>query len=191
MWELARTGNLAKMYVFGHLGLGYLAVKPFKKGLPALPLLAGTVLPDLIDKPLYYFAAWWTGAHGRDVGLISGTRTFGHTLLFLLTLTAIAYWQRRRSAIWAALAFGVATHLFFDNAIDVLTHRSSSDPSFMALLWPLRDGLFPAYPFRDVREQLRNGLLPAYAAAELAGLVVLALLARNRYIRNAHPRKTG
>ena len=42
------------MFFFGHLGAGSRLASPFSKGLPRGLLLLGTLLPDLIDKPLFY-----------------------------------------------------------------------------------------------------------------------------------------
>src|ERR1700733_5728748 len=100
------------MIFFGHLGIGLKTAQPFRRDLPLKPLLLGTLLPDLIDKTLYYGLSFATGRRGAELRLISGTRTFGHTILFTLALGAIA--ARRRSKTLAALALGSATHLFLD-----------------------------------------------------------------------------
>src|SRR4051812_43545813 len=101
------------MFVFGHLGIGSKLATPWAQGLPRRWLLVGTLLPDLIDKPLYYGLSFATGKSGTDLGLISGTRTFGHTALFLVLLALGSI--IRRSRILAALALGTATHLLIDN----------------------------------------------------------------------------
>ncbi|MBI5201898.1 MAG: metal-dependent hydrolase, partial [Elusimicrobia bacterium] len=41
------------MIFFGHLGLGDALAAPVRRGLPRRWVLLGTVLPDLLDKPLY------------------------------------------------------------------------------------------------------------------------------------------
>ena len=79
------------MFLLGHLGIGRELVKPFSKGLPLAGIFLGTILPDLIDKPLYYSLAVITHKWGSELGLISGTRTFGHTAAFLLLLTFISF----------------------------------------------------------------------------------------------------
>ena len=61
----------------------------------------GALLPDLIDKPLYYGWSWLTGKHGADAGLISGTHLFGHTGVFLLALVS-PRWLTRAHAVAGA-----------------------------------------------------------------------------------------
>jgi hypothetical protein len=46
------------MFFFGHLGVGATLVRPWKERLPFRWVLLGAVLPDLIDKPLYYGLSW-------------------------------------------------------------------------------------------------------------------------------------
>src|SRR6185312_7307809 len=100
------------MFVLAHLGIGLELARPWRRRLPVKPLLLGTLLPDLIDKPLYYGLAWATGRRGYAIGLISGTRTFGHTVLFAAAIAAYA--AARRSKAAAAVALGCATHLILD-----------------------------------------------------------------------------
>jgi membrane-bound metal-dependent hydrolase YbcI (DUF457 family) len=161
------------MYLFGHLGLGYLAVKPFWRRVPLVPLLLGCLLPDLQDKPLYYGLCWLTGKHGEELGLISGTRTFGHTLLFLSFFLILARVYRSREAL--ALALGIATHLFLDNLVDFL-----ADPAaplhFPVLLWPAYGWNFPVMPFPNFLAQLGHWLDSTQVRFEAAGLVVLSLV---------------
>ncbi len=77
------------MFVLGHLGIGKrLAAHPYRRfsRVDKRAFFVGALLPDLIDKPLYYGWSWLTGKHGAEAGLISGTHLFGHTGLFLLAL---------------------------------------------------------------------------------------------------------
>jgi membrane-bound metal-dependent hydrolase YbcI (DUF457 family) len=109
-------------------------------------LLVGSLLPDIIDKPLGIYLLGDVFANGR---------IFSHTLLFLLALTAVgwAVWRRWRKTGVLALAFGVLAHLIFD-AMWTLPGT---------LLWPLAGVSFP----RDVHPG-------SYAAEELHGLVTHA-----------------
>ncbi|HEX2659212.1 MAG TPA: metal-dependent hydrolase, partial [Polyangia bacterium] len=125
--------------------------------------LAGALLPDLIDKPLYYGAAWWTGRQGDAIGLISGTHTFGHTLLFLLLLTGAAVISRASTA--RALALGVATHFLLDVVGLSMDHQM--------ILWPLYGWRFPLYPFSGLRQHLGTVLRPVTLAGELLGAAYL------------------
>src|SRR5687767_3274929 len=98
------------MFVFGHLGIGKTIADPTLRrySLPLAPLFIGSLLPDLIDKPLYYGLVALTGKRGAELELIHGTRTFGHTALLLLL---ILMWKR---PVVRALALGVLTHIALD-----------------------------------------------------------------------------
>lgn len=104
------------MLFFAHVGLALLLARPFKR--VDLPFLAiGSVLPDIIDKPL-------------GTILFGTSRIFGHTLLFLLLLAVLAIYLRDMRI--ASLCGGVFIHLGLD----------SMWASPATLLWPLL-GLFP------------------------------------------------
>ena len=157
------------MLVLGHLGIGLQVARPFRRDLPLKPLMIGTLLPDLIDKPLYYGLSLATGRHGADIGLISGTRTFGHTILFTASLGALA--AARRSKVLAALALGSATHLFLDVVTDVFTRRA--DFSLGVLAWPLLGWQFPGYAYSGLREHLSQYHEPFLLYAEIIGGILL------------------
>ena len=93
------------MFALGHLGIGKkLAARPFRDFSPAdrRAFFVGALLPDLIDKPLYYIPAWVTGKEGAAAGILSGTHLFAHTGLFLVVLTLAA----RADALPAAAGAG-------------------------------------------------------------------------------------
>lgn len=147
------------MFVLGHLGLGKLiAARPYR-GFSApekRAFFTGALLPDLIDKPLFYIPFWLTG---RRVGILSGTHLFAHTGLFLLVLTAAA--RFRRSSLLRALAIGVATHFVLDCVGLSMDLRT--------LLWPLFGWHFPVYPFRNLEQHLWTVMNPITLAGELLG----------------------
>src|SRR4051812_43796707 len=68
-----------RMFALGHVGIGrrlvprYRAFTARERWIFAL----GALLPDLIDKPLYYIPSWITGKRGAELGLIAGTHSFG------------------------------------------------------------------------------------------------------------------
>ena len=157
------------MLPLGHLGIGLQVARPLRRDLPLKPLLIGTLLPDLIDKPLYYGLSWATGRQGFDLGLISGTRTFGHTLLFAASLAAVA--AAKRSKTLAALALGTATHLILDVVTDIFTRRA--DFSMRVLAWPLLGWQFPGYTYSGLREHLAQYHEPFLLYAETIGAVLL------------------
>lgn len=163
------------MYLFAHLGLGYLSVKPWWRSVPVWPLLFGAILPDLIDKPLYYAFAWSTGRHGEAIGLISGTRTFGHTLLFFLVCCAFALWKRSPSL--AALSAGILSHLFLD-CLGVAIASRGETLLIQSLLFPLNGWEFPAMVYSNVGDQLGHWFHPEQLVFEVLGLVVLIGLVR-------------
>ncbi len=89
-------------------------------------LLVGSLLPDIIDKPLGRFFL-------RDV--FCNSRIFCHTLLFLLIISSAGiYLYRKRRQNWLlVLSFGTFTHLIFD-CMWLSPHT---------LLWPLYGCSFP------------------------------------------------
>jgi membrane-bound metal-dependent hydrolase YbcI (DUF457 family) len=165
------------MIFFGHLGIGSKLASPWSRDLPVAPLLLGTILPDLIDKSLYYSLCLITGKRGVELGLISGTRTLGHTAIFMLVLAGIAFFKR--SKWFAALALGVATHLLLDNVSD--TFRIYTDPfgsherpALIALLWPFYQWQFAVSPFMGLKDHLGRSMTAFNIGAEIVGVLILA-----------------
>lgn len=190
------------MLILGHLGIGSRLARPFMGGkldlgrmlrpnrnqdTPILPLgwvLVGTVLPDLVDKPLYQFFTWWTGLHGQAIGLISGGRTFGHTFLFVLLTMGLGYCLNKKALI--ALALGIVTHLVMDYGGDWLSSyyymaswgrlppdivdRSADLKGF---LWPFAGNEFPVHKYATLSEWLSKFLNPVFIGGELVGLGLL------------------
>jgi LexA-binding, inner membrane-associated putative hydrolase len=145
------------LFVLGHLGIGsFLAARRVRAEQVAW-LLCGAVLPDLIDKPLYYALIVATGRRGAALGLVSGTRTFAHTLLF-----AILLWVVVPRRVGTPLFLGVGTHLFLDELGDVAgwlvpalgTHAPPGTIS--AILFPLLGTHFPVSPFRSALEHVQS-----------------------------------
>jgi len=102
------------MWPWGHIGVAYLLYWVYCRGRfrrpprpePAIAVLVGSQLPDVIDKPL----AWWLGVFptGRDLG---------HSLLFATVLIPIVYTVAfRYDRIEAATAFAIGhlSHLLAD-----------------------------------------------------------------------------
>src|SRR3954470_19039355 len=97
------------MFVLGHVGIGPRLLFGLRQRLPAGWLALGCVLPDLIDKPLFYGLLW---TEGHADALIAGSRSIGHSGVFFLLLLAVALLARSR--LLQALCAGVATHLALD-----------------------------------------------------------------------------
>ncbi len=164
------------MLLFGHLGIGSKIISPFTRGLSRRIVLVGTLLPDLIDKPLYYGLSL-TGKYANELSayapkLISGTRTLGHTALFLLLLTVISIFKRSR--LFAALALGVASHLLLDGWADQVGLPTSQKITYTsALLWPFTGWHFPDAAYHDISEYLSNANHPLLFGGEFIGLCLL------------------
>lgn len=149
------------MLLFAHLGLTLAAAKLTERfGLrPDLPIvLLGSILPDLIDKPLGYLI----------YGSMATGRIFAHTLLFLLVLVALAAILKSRPL--GSLAFGVLAH----QALDAMWRTPE------VFLWPLL-GDFPVKTHMSVLgyfEMLMRGLEnPGIFIPELLGLLCLSYFA--------------
>jgi hypothetical protein len=145
------------MLLFAHLGLTLAAANGARRiGMrPEIAFVAiGSMLPDLIDKPLGYLIY---GAMGTG-------RIFAHTLLFLLVLAAVAVILRSPKV--GSVAGGVLAHLGLDSIW--------ATPSI--LLWPLL-GDFPVNPELSVLgyfEMLMRGLEnPDIFVPELLGFLYL------------------
>lgn len=173
------------MFIFGHLGIGSRIVKPFSRGLRLRFVLLGTLLPDLIDKPLYYSLSWSTGLTSDELGLISGTRTFGHTALLLLAISGVAVW--RRSRILAAIALGVSSHLFLDmlgdyfstsselaRSLQAISADSNGPGTLNAILFPFLGFDFPDQPFLDADAHLQSFNRMYIWLTEILGLSILS-----------------
>jgi hypothetical protein len=157
------------VFALGHGGIGLWAAKAVDRDPPLKSLLLGTLLPDLIDKPLYYGLSWATGRGGAALGVIAGTRTFGHTIL--LTAAVCAAGAARRSRALTAVSLGMATHLALDVLTDACVHRGEF--SLRAYAWPLLGWRFPAYPYGGLHEHLATGLSPFLLGAEALGAALL------------------
>lgn len=153
------------MLVFAHLGLTLAAANLSRRfGLrPDLAFVAiGSLLPDIIDKPLGYviYGAMGTG------------RIYAHTLLFLLVLAALATILRSRAL--GSISFGVLAHLVLDSIW--------ATPAI--LLWPLL-GDFPVNPDLTVLgyfEMLLQGLdNPDILIPEILGFLYLVSFSLQRW----------
>ena len=165
------------MFVFGHIGVGRAIIGSRGRALPFVPLAIGMLLPDVIDKPLYYL---------RVSPFISCTRTFGHTGLLVLLLFLCAWIASRRSPrpsgrgiALAALAVGAATHDLLDMAVDFATSGGTSS-TLIALAWPVLDTHFFVYPFKTVFDQIRGIWKTPVMICEVIGLLCLSWEFRRR-----------
>lgn len=130
-----------------------LAARPLKRVDTAF-LALGSILPDLIDKPLALMI----------FGIMNHGRIFAHTLLFLLVIALLAvYFSDIRLA---SLSAGVLTHL----ALDAMWNSPT------ILLWPLLGPFPPADPLSTLGylHMLLQGLRdPGILLPECLGLAYL------------------
>ena len=134
---------------------------PLSRYLDIRWLLVGSLLPDIIDKPIGQYIFKDTFDNGR---------IFSHTLLFFIIISAIGvflYIKQRRT--WMlALASGVFTHLILDEMWQT--------PA--TLFWPWLGFRFPSVDLegwaRNVWEALFSD--PGVYIPEVIGLVILLVL---------------
>jgi len=135
-------------------------------------LLIGSLLPDIIDKPL---------GHLVFSQALSNGRVYAHTLLFLLMITVGGGWLYRKShRTWLlALSFGTAMHLLLD--------QMWLEPH--TLLWPFFGFAFGKSDISDWIPNMLHGLFtdPAVYLSEVVGLAAVLwlawLLVRRRRVR--------
>jgi membrane-bound metal-dependent hydrolase YbcI (DUF457 family) len=144
------------MLLFAHVGLAIASAR-FLSRVSLAFLALGSMLPDIIDKPLGLII----------FGSPNMGRTFAHTLLFLMLLSALGLYSRDIRLF--SLTWGVLIHL----SLDFMWN------SPQILLWPLL-GPFPTAPLLDTMsylEMLFSGLKnPGILIPEIAGLAYLIFL---------------
>lgn len=121
-------------------------------------VLIGSLLPDIIDKPIGHFLFRETFSNGT---------IFSHTLLFLIIITIGGlYLYRSYNKSWLlALSFGTFTHLILD--LMWLNPRT--------LLWPLYGLSFQRIDISQWLQGLLHTLLsnPVVGIPELMGVAVV------------------
>ena len=148
------------MLLFAHVGIA-LGMARFARRLDLAFLALGSMLPDIIDKPMGWVI----------FGTPNNGRIFAHTLLFLLLVAALAFYLH--SIAMASLAGGTFIHLVLD----------SMWVSPVILLWPILGGFPPAAHLDALSyiEMLLLGLRdPAVLVPELLGLAYLVYFVYER-----------
>ena len=156
------------MVLLGHLGIGKRMVRPWSEKLPLDWILLGTILPDIVDKPLYYGHTYFRDFFDRYVPIITGSRTIGHTLLLLIFVSLLA---RRGSLKARALALGMATHLLLDFTGDLFVSGPSS--LLQAALFPLLGANFDVSTFHSLKEHLLSKITWYMVMGEILGAGIL------------------
>ncbi len=121
-------------------------------------LLVGSLLPDIIDKPVGQYLFRETFNNGR---------IFSHTLLFLVLISAVGFYlfKRHRQAWMLPLAAGTLMHLILDEM-----WRAPA-----TLFWPLMGVTFKKIELAAWVENIFQALFsdPKVYVPELIGLVIL------------------
>ncbi len=159
------------MFLLGHTGLT-IGLGEFLKRWGVMPrsmdyrvLLLGSMLPDIIDKPL----AFLLGIEGRNV---AHSLVFGVTLTTFLVLPLVIPQiypkriARRMTNPLPVLTVGLWTHLLLD--------RIWQQPS--VVLWPFLGPGFQRATF-DLLQLIIDILDPYVLGGEIVGLGILTLLA--------------
>jgi inner membrane protein len=153
--NLAAASN-SSIEKFNHKSIGAWFAS-LEKFLDIRLLLVGSLLPDIIDKPLAYIFNFGSG------------RSVSHTLLFALVFVvpALYLYIARRQTWLLALAFGVASHLVLDSMWE--TPRT--------LFWPVYGWIFPPRASANplgmwIAELVTNRVEEAF---EFVGLLIFAL----------------
>ena len=172
------------MLLFGHAGITLGTAVLLDKALPRSRfsritgnsvdirvLVIGSLLPDIIDKPIGYL--FFRNA-------VSTGKAFAHTLLFLLICAVVGFYvyKRRGKTGLLAISFGIFTHLIFD--------QMWRNPQ--ALFWPLLGTTFPRGDATTWIPNMLEALMtdPQVYIPELVGTAILIwfllTLARRRKV---------
>ncbi len=127
-------------------------------------LLFGSMLPDIIDKPLGIFLL------SEE---ISSGRIYGHTLLFLLLIAGagMAQYLKKGQVHLLTVAFGIFSHLVLDKMWQ----------SPQTLLWPIHGFQFEKHPTEDWLPNIFENLVtnPGVYIPEIIGALILAAFMLN------------
>lgn len=156
--------------IFWHLGITLLVVRYVFRD-PAMDLrwvLLGSLLPDIIDKPIG--SIFFNETFGNH-------RIFGHALVFPVTLLVLVMLATRRGTALRRGAIGLVIGCFIHLVLDGVW--TSPD----VFLWPFFGFEFPQVAGSDfvalVEEMVRS---PFVWAGEATGIAYLAMLWR-RHLR--------
>jgi len=124
-------------------------------------LLVGSLLPDIIDKPVGQFIFRDTFNNGR---------IFSHTLLFFIVISAVGIflYKKQRRTWMIALAAGTLAHLILDEIWQTP----------VTLFWPLLGFRFPAVELEGWAGNIWEMLFsdPRVYIPEIIGLLILLVL---------------
>lgn len=157
------------MWPWGHAAVGYLLYTVLTRyrddrppgSYPVLWVLFGTQFPDLIDKPLVWYA-----------GVLPTGRSLAHSLVVLVPLCLVLYvvlGRRDRAKEAVAFAIGAFSHVI----VDVLPSLVGGEYAYAAfLVWPLLPLVESPEPGSFVEHLL--GIEPTLYFLFQIGLVAIA-----------------
>ena len=153
------------MIFFGHIGISLLVVfliaLALKIGVDYRLVIVGSMLPDIIDKPLGEYLLNSVFHNGRIVG---------HTLVFIAILAIIALLVAKRYQFWGigVLTLGAFLHQLLDQMWNAP----------VSWFWPIFGWEFPQNQTDNYFLMILNNLLnkPEAYVPELIGLVIIAAL---------------
>lgn len=153
--ELSPEKYHARNYLSGHIASWFASLG---NRIDIRLLLIGSLLPDIIDKPLGHFLFRETFSNGR---------IFCHTLLFLtlITLAGLCLYRSYGKTWLLVLSFGAFTHLIFDQMW--LTPQT--------FLWPLYGFTFEKIDLTHWTQDTFQDLLtdPTVYIPEIVGGAIL------------------
>ena len=168
------------MYPIAHVGIGSLIIlkSHFKKctGIKLTPLFFGTLLPDLIDKPIFYFGKYLQ-VFNYSVLPAAGSRNYSHTILFSTIFFGIS--ARLRSKVLLAISLGVISHQLIDVLSDIIIAWDIKAIPLKLIFWPLYGTGFQKASFANFSEHLKFWVSPYELIGEAVGLICLIYIISN------------
>lgn len=161
------------MLPLGHMGIGIVMLWPLVSSLSVRWVFLGTLLPDLIDKPLFYGATFLQQQFGFEIFRVPGTRTAGHTGIFLFLIMVMGF--RVKSAPLMAISLGMVSHLILDVMGDSLELFDQAATA-KAILYPFLGTDFSSVKPPTVATHLADSVRTYYVwTSEVLGSVLLAV----------------
>ena len=147
------------MLALAHMGIGSAMVRTLKPSPKVSYLFVGTLLPDLIDKPLFWSLNWLRVHHFfyfNFTSWIPGTRTFAHTFLFFLIL--LIFSVKFKKSNLNVLSWGVFSHLLLDALEGILAGKNHFITFMKGALFPIFEFKFYSFPHHGIRDHLLSKL---------------------------------
>ncbi|HMK46312.1 MAG TPA: metal-dependent hydrolase [Methanocella sp.] len=150
------------MIFFGHIGLTLLVVfalsSLIKEDADYRLVVAGAMLPDIIDKPIGHYLFYSTFENGR---------IFAHTIAFAVLLTGVCIYAERRRLLDGArfIALASVLHIIEDQMWNTK----------QTLFWPLLGWEFPKINLDNYFGNILNELIhdPSVYIPEITGFIII------------------